>query len=94
MVDYTNEAYHMIRVGDSMAPLPGIRVPVVFTVTADDLSLLRRQPAEELEHLLLPLREVDPHHVRGLRKFEERPGADAARTEWDSIPPPDPRWSV
>lgn len=23
-----------------------------------------------------------------------RPGADAARTEWDSLPKPDPRWSV
>jgi glucose-6-phosphate isomerase len=23
-----------------------------------------------------------------------RPGADAARQEWDTLPPPDARWSV
>lgn len=29
-LDYTNEAYHMIRVADSMASVPGVQVPTVY----------------------------------------------------------------
>jgi ubiquinone biosynthesis protein len=29
-LDYTNEAYHMIRVGDSMASIPGVHVPTIY----------------------------------------------------------------
>jgi ubiquinone biosynthesis protein len=29
-LDYTNEAYHMLRVADSMASVPGVRVPQVY----------------------------------------------------------------